>query len=154
MQMAKWTLLLGRLLFGGFFLFSGINHLTQVKSLAGYAGSYGVTSPELAVVVSGLLLLLGGASVVFGVAPRVGLALIVLFLVPVTFVMHAFWNVPDAQARMFDMVNFMKNMALTGAALGLMAVPVPWPFALDASIRRRWPSWMRWTSLDRPAHQT
>ena len=151
--MAKWTLLFGRLLFGGFFLFSGINHLTQVRSLAGYAGSQGVASPEVAVAGTGVLLLLGGSSVLLGVAPRIGLALIVLFLVPVTFVMHAFWNVPDAQARMLDMVNFMKNMALTGAALGLMAVPIPWPFALDAFIRRRWPSWTRWTSFDRPAHQ-
>jgi putative oxidoreductase len=152
--MTNWMLLVGRLLFGGFFLFSGINHVTAVDSLAGYAGSHGVPSPELAVVASGLLILLGGASVVLGVAPRVGLALIVLFLVPVTFVMHAFWSVADAQARMPEMINFMKNMALTGAALGLMAVPLPWPFSLDAFLRRRWPSWTRWTSFDRHAHQT
>jgi putative oxidoreductase len=152
--MTNWTLLLGRLLFGGFFLFSGVNHLTEVKSLAGYAGSHGVPSPELAVVGSGLLILLGGLSVLLGVAPRVGLALIVLFLFPVTFVMHAFWSVADAQARMPEMINFMKNMALSGAALGLMAVPIPWPFSLDAFLRRRWPSWTRWTGFDRPAHQT
>jgi putative oxidoreductase len=152
--MMSWILLLGRLLFGGFFFLSGINHLTQAGTYVGYVAGHGVPSPGAAVIGTGILLLLGGSSVLLGVAPRVGLALLVLFLVPVTFVMHAFWNIPDVQARMFEMGNFMKNMALTGAALGWMAVPVPWPFALDALIRRRWPSWTRWTGFDRPAHQT
>jgi uncharacterized membrane protein YphA (DoxX/SURF4 family) len=152
--MMSWILLLGRLLFGGFFLFSGINHFTRVGMFSSYAGSQGVPSPELAVIVTGILLVLGGSSVIFGVAPRVGLALVIVFLVPVSFIMHAFWNVTDAQAQAGEMGNFMKNMALTGAALGMMAVPVPWPRAIDALIRRRWPSWTRWTGFDRPAHQT
>ena len=152
--MTQWALLVGRILFGGYFFLSGINHLTQVRQMAGYAAGHGVVSPDLAVAGTGVLLLLGGLSVLLGLAPRIGLVLLVLFLVPVSFIMHAFWNVPDAQARMFDMVNFMKNMALTGAALGLMAIPVPWPFSADATLRKHWPAWTRWTGFDRHAHQT
>jgi putative oxidoreductase len=150
----NWFLLVGRLLFGGFFLFSGINHFSRADMYAGYVGSHGVSSPEVAVLGTGVLLVLGGLSVLLGFAPRVGLALLVVFLVPVTYVMHAFWNIGDEQMRALEMVNFMKNMALTGAALGLMAVPVPWPLGIDALMRRRWPSWTRWTGFDRPAHQT
>jgi putative oxidoreductase len=145
-------LLLGRLLFGGFFLFSGIGHFNQVGMYSGYAASQGVPSAEIAVIGTGALLVLGGLSVILGFAPRLGLALLVLFLVPVSFVMHPFWNMADAQARSMEMVNFMKNMALTGAALGMMAIPVPWPVAVDALIRRRWPSWTRWSGFDRTPH--
>jgi putative oxidoreductase len=149
--MTQWTLLLGRLLFGGFFLYSGINHLTNVGQVAGYAASHGVPSPELAVIVSGLMLVFGGLSVLLGLAPRIGLALIIAFLVPVTFAMHPFWDVTNAQQRMMEMVNFTKNLALTGAALGLMAVPVPWPVSVDERLGRRYPQWIR---FQRPAHLT
>jgi putative oxidoreductase len=152
--MTSWILLVGRVLFGGFFLLSGINHLTRVGMYASYAGGHGVPSPALATVVTGVLLVLGGASVLLGFAPRVGLALIILFLVPVSFVMHGFWNIADPQAQAGEMVNFMKNMALAGAALGWMAVPVPWPLAIDVWMRRRTTSSSRPPRMDRPAHQT
>ena len=48
----------------------------------------------------------------------------------------------------------MGLLALTGAALGLMAVPVPWPLSADELIRRRWPEWTRRTSLQRPVRQS
>jgi uncharacterized membrane protein YphA (DoxX/SURF4 family) len=152
--MTSWILLVGRVLFGGFFLLSGINHLTRVGMFASYAGSHGVPNPELATVLTGVLLVLGGASVLLGFAPRVGLALLILFLVPVSFVMHGFWNIADPQAQAAEMVNFMKNMALAGAALGWMAVPVPWPLAIDVLMRRRTTSSSRPPRMDRPAHQT
>lgn len=151
--MIRWAHLIGRLLFGGFFLFNGVNHFAQTTQLAAYAASHGVPSPELAVLASGVLLLLGGLSVLLGFLPRVGLVLLTVFLVPVTLAMHAFWNVADAQARVMEMVQFMKNVALVGATLGWMAVPVPWPHALDDALRRRSASFARWVRLDRPAHQ-
>ena len=45
--------------------------------------------------------------------------------------MHNFWAIPDAQAAAGEMVQFMKNMALTGAALMVSSVP-RWPLSLDA----------------------
>lgn len=141
------VLLVGRILFGGFFLFNGVNHLTHVAAMAGYAGSRGVPSPDLAVVATGLLLVVGGASVLLGIAPRVGLLFLLVFLVPVTLTMHRFWAVPEAQ-RLPETIQFLKNTALTGAALALMAVPVPWPLALDARIGRRWPGWTRRTAFE------
>ena len=68
-----------------------------------------------------VLLLVGGLSVLFDVLPIVGLIALVLFLVPVTFIMHAFWKVQDPMAKMGEMVNFMKNIALLGAVLILLA---------------------------------
>src|SRR5690349_13981927 len=118
---------LGRALFGGFFVYNGINHYMQTDSMAQYAASKGVPAPEAAVKTTGAMLLAGGASIIAGVNARQGLATVVAFLVPTTFQMHRFWEEEDPQRRMNELVNFAKNMALVGAALALMQIEEPWP---------------------------
>ncbi len=115
------VLYLGRIFFGGFFVFNGFNHFKMLDMMSGYAKSKGAPLPKLSVAVSGLLLLVGGVSVLFNVLPSIGLAALVLFLIPVTFIMHAFWKVQDPTAKMHEMVNFTKNVALLGAVLILLA---------------------------------
>ncbi|MDO8620409.1 MAG: DoxX family membrane protein [bacterium] len=118
--------LIGRIIFGGYFLMNAWNHFKNVESLTGYAQFKGVPSPRTAVLVSGFLLLLGGLGVVFGIAPEASLALLIIFLVPVSFKMHAFWKETDPTKSMMERVQFMKNMALIGACLMLYAIPAPW----------------------------
>lgn len=120
--------LIGRLIFGGYFLMNAWNHFKNLEGLTGYAQSKGVPNPRAAVFAGGVLLLLGGLGVVFGIAPEASLALLIIFLVPVSFKMHAFWKESDPNARMMERVQFMKNMALVGALLMLYAVSVPWVF--------------------------
>lgn len=112
---------IGRILVGVFFLFNAFNHFAQVNMLSGYAQSKGVPAPKLAVLGSGLLLAIGGLSILFWQYLFWGMLALVLFFVPVTFMMHDFWKVEDQQAKMAEMVNFMKNMALLGFALIIMA---------------------------------
>ncbi len=121
--------LIGRILVGGYYIFSGFNHFSKKDMMAGYAKSKGVPMPEIAVPLTGLLLLLGGISLLLGIYPYIGVALIVIFLIPVTFMMHNFWAVPKEQ-KMADMVNFLKNIALIGSALMFLAIPEPWAFSL------------------------
>lgn len=61
--------LLGRLIFGGFFVYNGINHFRERKALAHYAGAKNVPKPEIAVQATGALMLLGGASILLGIKP-------------------------------------------------------------------------------------
>jgi len=126
--------LIGRILFGGFFLFNGVNHFAKRSMMSQYARSKGVPAAGLAVMGSGLLILLGGLSVLLGAWPQIGLWLIVIFLLGVSPMMHNFWAVTDPNQRMADIINFMKNMALVGAALmmqvAISAMPHPWPFSL------------------------
>ena len=68
-----------------------------------------------------------------GFKPRQGLAALIAFLVPVTLQMHRFWEETDAQKRQGEMVHFMKNMALVGAALAMMQIDEPWPASIDAA---------------------
>jgi putative oxidoreductase len=124
---------LGRTIFGGFFAYSGFHHLQQREHMGRYAASKGVPAPERAVQATGVLLVAGGVSVMAGFRPHEGLAAIVAFLVPVTLQMHRFWDEPDAQRRQGEMVHFMKNMALVGAALAMMQIEEPWPASIDAA---------------------
>jgi len=120
--------LIGRLIFGGYFIMNAWGHFKHLESITGYAQSKGVPSPRAAVFVSGVLLLLGGLGVVFGIAPEASLALLLIFLVPVTFKMHAFWKETDPNVKMMEQIQFMKNMALVGALLMLYAISVPWVY--------------------------
>lgn len=122
--------LVGRILVGAFWLFNAFNHFSQAKMMAAYAQSKGVPLPSLAVPGTGLLLLIGGVSVLTGLYPLIGVVALVLFLIPTTFIMHNFWAIQDAQMKMVEMVNFNKNLALLGFSLMLLALPQPWPLSL------------------------
>lgn len=124
------TLLLGRLLLGGYFLHAGYSHFRHRKMMAGYAASKGVPLAMPAILGTGALLALGGLSLLTGYLPLVGLGFLAVFLVGVTPKMHDFWNVKDPMARMGERVNFLKNTALLGAVLMLSAVATPWAYAL------------------------
>jgi putative oxidoreductase len=134
-RMEKWVLFAGRLIFGGYFLYNGLNHFLERDSLVEYARSKGVQAPEAAVAGSGLLILGGGLSILSGTFPKLGAGLITTFLLGVSPRMHAFWREQEPQQRMNEMVNFTKNMALVGASLVAAAHPEPWP--MSVSLRRR-----------------
>jgi putative oxidoreductase len=122
--------LLGRIVLGCYFLYSGFNHFSGFAKMKAYARAKGVPLPAVAQAITGLMLLVGGASIVFGLYPIVGILLLVAFLIPVSLMMHNFWEARDPQTRMADKINFNKNMALVGAILMLLAVPTPWPMSL------------------------
>jgi putative oxidoreductase len=126
----KTPFLLGRVLFGGFFLYSGINHIVNRKSFAQYASTKKVPLPDLAVTGTGVALILGGASILLGIKPKFGAAAIIGFLAGVSPVMHDFWQAQDPNQRTNDMINFGKNMALLGGAAALAAVEEPWPSSI------------------------
>ena len=123
-------ILIGRIIFGGFFISSGVNHFMGFEMMMQYAKMKGVPFPAFAQGVTGLLLLLGGLSILFGIYPCVGIVMLVAFLLPVSFMMHNFWTLADPQLRMADKVNFMKNMALLGALLMFLAIPLPWALSV------------------------
>jgi len=53
-----------------FFFMNGFNHFAQLNMMAGYAKSKGVPAPVLAVGGSGVLLFLGGLSLLLGYHQR------------------------------------------------------------------------------------
>lgn len=112
---------IGRVLFVALFLTSAVAHLTRTETISAYAVSKGVSAARNVTLASGVVLLVGGLSVLLGVWADVGALLLFIFLVPTAFVMHAFWKESEAQSRQVEMTNFQKDLALGGAALMLFA---------------------------------
>ncbi len=124
----KLTVLIGRILFSFIFLRSGFNHFSN-ESVA-YASSQNVPYPSLLVPVSGILAIVGAISIILGYKARIGAWLIVLFLIPVTFMMHNFWTMTDLMAKQMQMAMFLKNISMLGGAL-LIAYFGAGPFSMD-----------------------
>ena len=80
---------------------------------------------------SGLIALTGGLSVLFGYQARIGACLLVLFLVPVTLVMHPFWAVSDPAMFPVQLALFTRNVLMLGGAL-LVARAGAGSLSLDA----------------------
>lgn len=125
------AVLVGRILYAYLFVTSGIGHLTQPQMMAGYAKSKGAPSSPFLIVLSGLMEIVGALLIAVGCQAQFGAWLIVVFLIPVTLLMHAFWKVTDPQTKVHEMINFNKNLALLGAAL-LIAYFGSGPFSLQA----------------------
>lgn len=139
----KWPFLIGRAMFGGFFVYNGMNHFLQADQLAQYAGAKHVPIPDVAVKASGIALMIGGASILLGLKPKYGAAAVVAFLAAVSPSIHNFWAAEDPGQRQNDIVNFAKNLALAGGALALAGVEEPWPasVAKPSTARRAKTAW-------------
>jgi uncharacterized membrane protein YphA (DoxX/SURF4 family) len=110
-------LVIGRVLFALLFINSGIAHLTNLEAMTGYAQFKKIPAAKLSVIVTGLMLVVGGLYVALGVYADLGGLLLAIFLIFSAFMMHNFWIIQDAQAKQGEMVNFFKNLSLAGAAL-------------------------------------
>ena len=122
--------LIGRIIFGSYWLMAALNHFKNLDHMSGYAKAKGTPLPNLAVVGTGVILSAGGLSMLLGVYPVVGIALLIVFMLGVSVQMHSFWKVDDTQLKQIDIINFTKNMALIGALLMFLLVPRPWPMSL------------------------
>ena len=110
-------LVIGRVLFALIFINSGIAHLTKLQAMTGYAQFKKVPAAKLSVIVTGLMLIVGGLYVALGVYADLGALLLAIFLIASAFMMHNFWTIQDEQAKQGETINFFKNLALAGAAL-------------------------------------
>ena len=123
------VVVLGRFFFALIFLMAGANHFN--KQTIGYAASQGVPLASIAVPLSGVVAIAGGLSILLGYRAKLGAWLIVLFLVPVSFMMHKFWTVTDPMIAQIQMILFMKNISMLGGAL-LISQFGAGPLSLDA----------------------
>jgi len=124
-------LLLARILFAAIFIQSGFGHMANTDQMGEYVKSKNVPLPKVAVFLTGVMILLGGISVLLGLWVKVGAWLLIIFLLPTAFIMHDFWTVDDPQDQRNEQIHFMKDIALAGAAfliwfLYITVTHVPW----------------------------
>lgn len=113
--------IIGRILLGGFFIYSGVNHFAKLNGMTGYAKAKRLPFPALAVGLSGLMLLVGGLMILFNFHIIIGFWILVIFMVFATLTMHQFWMEKDPAHRQAESIGFLKNIALIGALLMMIA---------------------------------
>lgn len=111
----RWAVPVGRTLFAVIFIISGVRHFSA--QTIDYATAQGVPFAHFLVPASGILAILGGLSLALGYYTRIGAALLVAYLIPVTLSMHAFWKIADPNAAQLQLTMFLKNLSMLGGAL-------------------------------------
>jgi putative oxidoreductase len=112
--------LVGRILIALIFLLSGISKITGFAGTAGYMASKGLPMVDVLLVITIAIELGGALMIITGFKARLGALALFLWMIPVTFIFHSFWSVPADQA-MIQQIMFMKNLAIMGAMLYIMA---------------------------------
>ena len=125
----RYVTLAGRFFYSLIFIVAPVSHFTA--GAVGYATQKGVPLPGALVPISGVIAFAGGLSVLLGYRAKLGAWLLVVFLVPVTLMIHAFWTVQDPMMYQLERAMFMKNLALLGTAL-LISQFGAGPLSLDA----------------------
>jgi putative oxidoreductase len=119
--------LMGRVLLCAIFLMAALaNKIPHFGDVAEIMRKVGVPAPELMLVGAIVFLLVGGVSVLIGWQARLGALLLLIFLALATYYFHPFWALPaevaqDPQAVQNQMAHGMKNVALMGAMLFIIA---------------------------------
>ena len=130
----KYVALAGRQLFSILFIVASAGHFSQETIQA--AGRHGVPVAGLLVPLSGVIALMGGLSVLVGFQTRLGASMLVIFLIPVTLLMHNFWSAADPATFQLEKAMFMKNVTMLGGAL-LISYFGAGPLSFDALTQPR-----------------
>jgi len=112
--------LIGRLLLASIFLISGFKKILGFAATAGYMTSKGLPMADALLVATIIIELGGGLMLVAGWQARWGATALFLWMIPVTYVFHAYWAVPEQEVRM-QFIQFQKNLAIMGGLLYVIA---------------------------------
>ena len=114
--------LVARLAIAAIFMASAVgNKIPQFKETAEYMASEGVPNPKFALFGAIGLLLIGGIAVILGAWTRFGAIFLLVFLAAATYYFHDFWKFTDPVQRQLQTIQFMKNLAIGGGILALIA---------------------------------
>ena len=109
-----YLLLLSRICLSAIFLWSGINKIMNPLATQEKMSDYGMPLTSVLLVAAIALEILGGLSVLLGIKPRLGAAMLITFLIPATLIFHTNFSTEIEQAM------FLKNLAMLGGLLMLI----------------------------------
>lgn len=123
-----------RVLIAAIFLWSGFGKITGFAGTTEYMAAKGMPLPALFLLGAIVFEIVGGLSVLAGFKARWGALLLIAFLIPTTFIFHAFWAV-DAASQRIETIQFMKNLAILGGLLMVLANDAG-PLGIDGMVKR------------------
>lgn len=116
--------LIGRLLLSNLFIVAGFKKITGFAGTAGYmAAKMPSLDPNLIKIMLVLTIAIelgGGLMILVGWQARWVATIIFLWMIPVTYLFHAYWGLPPDQMQM-QFIQFQKNLAIMGALLLIVA---------------------------------
>lgn len=113
------TDLIGRIFLATIFIFEAVDSTLYFEKTKQAMTVNGLNwNQEMLLYGAIFLLILGGLMVLFGYRSTVGAILLLMYWVPVTFIVHDFWNYPKEELRE-QSILFMKNIAIIGGLLML-----------------------------------
>ena len=112
--------LFGRLALSAIFVLSAIHKIFDFDATAKLMASKGIPEARSLCMAAIACLLLGSLSVILGYKTRFGALLLLIFLAAATYYFHDFWNF-SGKAAQGQQIHFLKNIALMGAMLMLVA---------------------------------
>ncbi len=113
--------LLGRLLLSFIFFYEAYDSIKFFKETKELMTSYGLSRNQDLLLYGGIFcLILGGALILSGYRAKFGAFLLLAYWIPVTFIVHDFWNM-SGEANRIEGIHFMKNIAIMGGLLMIFA---------------------------------
>ncbi len=129
--------LLGRILICVIFLNSAFGKITNPRATMDIMEKHGLPLVQIGLPAAIAAEALGGLSLLLGLRARIGAGVLFVFLIPTTLFFHNFWAYAgDAAAYRGQMTNFMKNLAILGGLLMLVAFG-PGGISFDAQRAKR-----------------
>lgn len=114
--------LLGRIAIGAFFLWKAFERIQHWGAAADAMKRKRVPFISYVLPLSMFLLVVGWLSVVFGFYARGGAMLLLIYMVAHMYMFHAFWNLDKGTEHMLEKLLFMKDFAIVGSLLLILAV--------------------------------
>lgn len=113
--------LIGRILIGLFFFYQAFDTMVFFDNTRDTLTNYGITfAQDFLIVCSIIILLVGGIMVIIGYYASLGALLLFIYWFTFTIIVYSFWN-DDASVKNLHITAFMRNMALCGGLLILVA---------------------------------
>ncbi len=112
--------LVGRLLIALLFVPAGLSKIGGFDGTVGYIASKGLPAPSLGAVIAILVEVGLGLALAFGFKTRATALVLAVFTVVAGIIFHNFWAMEAAQV-MVNQIMFMKNLAIAGGLLGVVA---------------------------------
>lgn len=111
---------IGRILFSLIFIASGLSKIGDWDRTISYMESHNMMYTPFFLIIAILLQVTGGLSIITSSKTKIGTILLLIFILPATFIFHNFWTLPtetelEIITQQTEMVSFLKNITIIGA---------------------------------------
>ncbi len=114
------TDLIGRIFLSAIFIFEAIDSARYFDTTRANVQEHLGNTPEIWLYGAIFCLAAGGILVLLGYRSTLGAIMLLAYWVPVTFMVHDFWNAESTEELREQSILFMKNFAIIGGLLMLV----------------------------------